>query len=39
MGEERLTKQAARAAYGWGRAQDWSDAIELLAKAAAAGEP
>jgi prolyl 4-hydroxylase len=37
--EVPLTKQAARAAYGWGRAQDWPEAIELLGSAARAGEP
>ena len=37
--DEPLTKQAARAAYGWGREQSWEDALALLAKAAAAGEP
>ena len=37
--EEPLTKQAARAAYGWGRAQDWKEALHLLAEAGRAGEP
>lgn len=36
--EETLSKQAARAAYGWGRAQDWNDALRLLEAAAKAGE-
>ena len=36
--EETLCKQAARAAYGWGRAQDWEEALRLLAAAAKAGE-
>ena len=36
--EEPLRKQAARAAYGWGRPQSWDDAIALLSKAAEAGE-
>jgi hypothetical protein len=36
---EPFAKQAARAAYGWGRDQDWADAIVLLEKAAKAGEP
>ena len=36
--EEPLTKQAARAAYGWGRAQDWEEALRLLAEASRAGE-
>jgi len=36
---ETLTKQAARTAYGWGRAKDWPAAIRLLGEAAAAGEP
>ena len=36
--DEPLTKQAARAAYGWGRAPSWPDALALLQKAAAAGE-
>lgn len=39
MPEEALSKQAARAAYGWGRPQSWGDALALLAKAADAGEP
>jgi hypothetical protein len=37
--DEPLTKQAARAAYGWGRAQDWEEAFRLLMAAAKAGEP
>ena len=37
--DEPLTKQAARAAYGWGRAQSWDDALALLDQAARAGEP
>ena len=36
--DEPLTKQAARAAYGWGRAQDWEEALRLLDAAAKAGE-
>ena len=36
--EETLSKQAARAAYGWGRAQDWDEALRLLAAAAGAKE-
>jgi len=36
---ETLTKQAVRAAYGWGRAKDWPAAIDLLDEAAQAGEP
>jgi len=36
--DEPLTKQAARAAYGWGRRRDWEEALRLLADAAAAGE-
>ena len=39
MDSETFTKQAARAAYGWGRPQSWQDAIALLTKAAGAGEP
>jgi prolyl 4-hydroxylase len=39
MGEESLSKQAARAAYGWGRGQDWGEALALLAEAAKASEP
>ena len=35
---EPLTKQAARAAYGWGRLQNWDDALRLLKAAAKAGE-
>ena len=37
--EEPLSKQAARAAYGWGRSQDWREALHLLEAAARAGEP
>jgi prolyl 4-hydroxylase len=36
--DEPLSKQAARAAYGWGRAQSWDEALRLLAAAAKAGE-
>ena len=36
--DEPLSKQAARAAYGWGRAQDWAEALALMEKAAQAGE-
>ena len=36
--DEPLAKQAARAAYGWGRAQDWNEALRLLEAAAKAGE-
>ena len=36
--DEPLVKQAARAAYGWGRKQDWEEALRLLAAAAKAGE-
>ncbi len=36
---ESLRKQAARAAYGWGRPKSWSEALDLLARAAEAGEP
>ena len=36
---ETLTKQATRAAYGWGRPKDWPAAINLLGEAARAGEP
>ena len=36
---EPLTKQAARAAYGWGRPKDWQAAIHLLGEAARANEP
>lgn len=36
--DEPLVKQAARAAYGWGRAQDWDEALRLLESAARAGE-
>jgi prolyl 4-hydroxylase len=37
--DEPLSKQAARAAYGWGRAQDWAEALRLVEAAAKAGEP
>lgn len=33
-----ISQQAADSAYGWGRPQDWSVAMDLLAKAAAEGE-
>lgn len=36
--QETLSKQAARAAYGWARPQSWEDALTLLAQAAEAGE-
>ena len=36
--DEPLVKQAARAAYGWGRAQSWDEALRLLESAARAGE-
>lgn len=36
---ETLRKQAARAAYGWGRRQDWQEALRLIEAAAKAGEP
>ena len=36
--DELLTKQAARAAYGWGCQQSWPDALALLERAAVAGE-
>ena len=39
MTVETLSKQAARAAYGWGRPRNWNDALTLLAEAAAASEP
>ena len=35
---ETLSKQAARAAYGWGRPQSWDEALALLRQAAEAGE-
>ena len=38
MTQEALVKQAVRAAYGWDRPQSWTDALDLLAKAAEAGE-
>lgn len=37
--KETLGKQAARGAYGWGRAKDWEEALRLLEAAAEAGEP
>lgn len=37
--QETLTKQAARAAYGWGRPKSWDDALELMRQAADSGEP
>lgn len=36
---ETFSKRAARAAYGWGQSQSWSDAIALLRLAADADEP
>lgn len=36
---ETFSKQAARAAYGWGRGQSWSDALDLLRQAASENEP
>ena len=36
--QETFSKQAARAAYGWGRQQSWDDALELLRRAAETGE-
>ena len=36
---ETFRKQAVRAAYGWGRPKNWSDALALIAKAAEEGEP
>lgn len=36
--DEPLSKQAARAAYGWGRPQSWDEALCLLEAAAKAGE-
>lgn len=38
-GRETLRKQAARAAYGWGRPKNWQEALALIARAADAGEP
>lgn len=35
---ESLSKQATRAAYGWGRAKSWDDALALLANAAERSE-
>lgn len=37
--DEPLTKQAARAAYGWGGERDWLAALRLLEAAAKVGEP
>lgn len=37
--DEPLSKQAARAAYGWGRDRDWDEALRLLEAAAKSGEP
>lgn len=39
MVEETLSKQAVRAAYGWGRERSWDDALALIEQAARAGEP
>jgi hypothetical protein len=39
QGDESFRKQAARAAYGWGRPKDWDEALSLLRQAAEAGEP
>ena len=39
MTGETLSRQAARAAYGWGRERNWVEALALIAEAAAAGEP
>jgi prolyl 4-hydroxylase len=36
---ETFRKQAARAAYGWGRPKSWEDALSLIRHAADAGEP
>src|SRR4029453_1422664 len=36
--DEPLTRQAARAAYGWGRPQSWEEALRLLETAAKGGE-
>src|SRR5438067_1733611 len=38
MIDETLSKQAVRAAYGWGRPKNWGDALALLKRAAEAGE-
>ncbi len=35
---ETFRKQAARAAYGWGRPKSWTDALDLLREAAERGE-
>jgi prolyl 4-hydroxylase len=37
--EETLSRQAARAAYGWGRPRSWDVALALLREAAESGEP
>jgi prolyl 4-hydroxylase len=39
LAEETFSKQAARAAYGWGRTQSWTDAFSLLQRAAQTHEP
>src|SRR5690349_3001126 len=39
MAEETFSKQAARAAYGWGRPKSWDEALALLGEAEANGEP
>ena len=39
MSDETYSKQAARAAYGWGRTRNWDEALALIAEAARAGEP
>ncbi len=39
MSRETYSKQAARAAYGWGAERNWHDALALIAEAARAGEP
>jgi prolyl 4-hydroxylase len=36
---ESFRKQAARAAYGWGRPKSWEGALALLRQAVAVGEP
>jgi prolyl 4-hydroxylase len=38
MASETLTKQAVRAAYGWGRTKSWPDALALIEQAAQGGE-
>lgn len=35
---EKYSLEAVKAAYGWGRSKSWNDAIELMGRAAAAGE-